>query len=218
MFTVNDMPAQLDESLTKALSQVETATVGHFLHSGFLNRNITAVIPELRVVGTAVTVRLPHADSSVLHYLTERVRPGDFVLVDRCGDDKHACWGGVVTHAMHIAGIAGAAIDGPVTDMSEIRSVGLPVWCRGPSPITTKLLGLEGAINVPVAVGGQVVCPGDAVLADESGVLVMPVDVAGKMAQAALDSQASEKELLQKLYSGASLPSLTGVSKQIEEA
>ena len=218
MFTINAMPPQLSERLVSMLTQVETATIGHYLHSGFLSRQISAVIPEKRVVGTAVTVRLPHADSSILHYLTGMVRPNDFVIVDRCGDDKHACWGGVVTHAMYVAGIAGAAIDGPVTDLSEIRKVGLPVWCKGPSPITTKLLGIEGSINIPVTIGGQVVSPGDAILADESGVVAMSVDVARKLAKIAIDSQAAEKELLRKIYDGASLPRLTGATEQVEQA
>lgn len=218
MFTINDMPPQLGNELAELLVQAETATIGHYLHSGFLDRSIAAVIPEKRVVGTAVTVRLPHADSSILHYLTSMIRPGDFVIVDRCGDDKHACWGGVVTHAMHIAGIAGAAIDGPATDLSEIKKVGLPVWCKGPSSITTKLLGMEGAINIPVTIGGQVVSPGDAVLADESGVVVLSPDVANNIAKVAVDSQEEEKELLEDLYGGASLPELTGVSDQIKAA
>lgn len=216
MFTINEMPSELSEELSGVLCQAETATIGHYLHSGFLSRQISAVIPEKRVVGTAVTVRLPHADSSILHYLAGLVRPGDFVVVDRCGDDKHACWGGVVTHAMHIAGIAGAAVDGPVTDVSEIRKVGLPVWCKGASPITTKLLGLEGAINIPVTVGGQVICPGDAILADESGVLAMPIGLAHEMAHKAIKNQEAEKELLRKLYDGARLPALTGVKEQVE--
>lgn len=209
------MPSQLDSYLINLLEKVETATVGHYLHSGFLDREIRAVLPEKRVAGTAVTVRLPHADSTILHYLTQMVRPGDFVIVDRCGDDKHACWGGVVTHAMNIAGIAGAAIDGPATDFSEIRKVGLPLWCKGPSSITTKLLGVEGAINIPVTIGGQVVSPGDAVIADESGVVVMSPSQALDMAKTALESQEEELELLKELYEGKWLPDLTQVTEMV---
>ena len=75
-------------------------------------------------------------------------------------------------------------VDGPATDFSEIRRVEMPMWCRGPSPITTKILGLEGAINVPVTVGGQVVEPGDAILADESGVIVLNPAEAKAVAEA----------------------------------
>ncbi len=217
MFIVNAMPTQIDESLLERMRRVETATIGHFLHSGFLGRGIAAVLPEKRVAGTAVTVRLPHADSTILHYLTKLVRPGDFVFIDRCGDDRHACWGGVVTHAMNNAGIAGAAIDGPATDFSEIRKVEMPMWCRGPSPITTKILGLEGAINVPITVGGQSVMPGDAVIADESGVVVLTPDSAAWATDKALTMQDAEVNLLARLKQGEHLPDISGATRLVEE-
>lgn len=217
MFIVNPMPAQIAPAQIAQMERVETATVGHFLHSGFMSRELRAVLPEARVAGTAVTIRLPHADSTILHYLTKLVRPGDFVVVDRCGDDKHACWGGVVTHAMKNAGIKGAAIDGPATDFSEIRKVQLPMWCRGPSPITTKILGLEGAINIPVSVGGQVVNPGDAIIADESGVLVLSPQQAASATERALAMQDAEIVLLERLRKGEWLPDISGATRLVEE-
>jgi len=216
MFVVNAMPGQIAAALIAKMERVETATIGHFLHSGFIDRELRAVLPQKRVAGTAVTVRLPHADSTVLHYLTRLVRPGDFVVVDRCGDDKHACWGGVVTHAMKLGGIVGAVIDGPATDFIEIRRADLPIWCRGPSPITTKILGLEGAINVAVSVGGQTVHPGDAVLADESGVLVLEPARAEWAADKALAMQQGELVLLERLRNGEKLPDISGASTMVE--
>ena len=83
-------------------------------------------------------------------------------------------------------------IDGPVTDTAEIRANGVPTWCRGVSPITTKLLALGGALNTEVSCGGVAVCPGDAILADESGVLVLrPGDVVS-VARAAIAMQEEE--------------------------
>ncbi|MDR7033624.1 RraA family protein [Mesorhizobium sp. BE184] len=216
MFVVNPMPEQIAPELIKKMEQVETATVGHFLHSGFMDRELRAVLPEKRIGGTAVTVRLPHADSTILHYLTKLVRPGDFVVVDRCGDDKHACWGGVVTHSMKLGGIVGAVIDGPATDFSEIRRVDLPMWCRGPSPITTKILGLEGAINVPVSVGGQIVNPGDAIIADESGIVVLAPDQAEWAADKAIGMQQNELVLLERLRNGEKLPDISGATRLVE--
>ncbi len=217
MFEINEMPKQLGEDILRLLEGVETATVGHFLHTGFVDRSIRAVLPEKRVVGTAVTIRLPHADSTLLHYLTKLVRPGDFVAIERCGDDRHACWGGVVTHAMKKAGIAGAVIDGPATDFSEVRKLELPLWCKGPSPITTKLLGLDGAINVPVTVGGQVITPGSAILADESGVIAIPARQANAVAKRALQMQEDELVLLTRLQNGEALPDITKATEMIEK-
>lgn len=216
IFEINEMPQQIKSGVIKLMEQVETATIGHVFHSGFVDRLIGAVLPEKRVAGTAVTIRLPHADSTLLHYLAKLVRPGDFIAIERCGDDRHACWGGVVTNAMKLAGITGAVIDGPATDLSEIRKVGLPLWCRGASPITTKLLNLAGAINVPVTVGGQVITPGDAILGDESGVIVLPADKAESAAKRAIAMQEEELLLLERLRNGELLPDITGVTQMIE--
>ncbi|GJD51745.1 hypothetical protein OPKNFCMD_4502 [Methylobacterium crusticola] len=216
MFIVNPMPEAIPAELKTLLERCEVATIGHVLHSGFVDREIRAVLPDRRVAGTAVTLRIPHADSAALHYLTKLVRPGDVVVIDRCGDDKHACWGGVVTHAMRNAGVAAGVIDGPATDFSEIHRTGMPVWCRGPSPITTKILGSEGAINVPVSVGGQTVEPGDAVLCDESGVVVLKRDAAGGYARRAIEMQENELLLLARLRRGEWLPDISGATAMIE--
>ena len=116
MFIVNLMPAQISPNLVTLLEKCEVATIGHVLHSGFVDREIRAVLPSKRVAGTAVTIRIPHADSTALHYLTKLVRAGDVVVIDRCGDTKHAAWGGVVTHAMKMAGVKAGVIDGPVLE------------------------------------------------------------------------------------------------------
>ena len=216
MFIVNPMPAQIDARIVALLEKVETATVGHFKHSGFVDRHIRAVLPGKRVAGTAVTLRIPHADSTLLHYLTAHVRPGDVVVIDRCHDDKHACWGGVITHCMKNAGVKAGVIDGPATDISEVHKVDMPLWCRGPSPITTKILGLEGQLNVPVSVGGQTVHPGDAVLCDESGVLVLRPDEAEAVAARAIEMQEREIVLLERLRKGEKLPDISGATALVE--
>jgi regulator of RNase E activity RraA len=216
MFTVNPMPAQIAPDLVALLEKCEVATIGHVLHSGFLDREIRAVLPTKRVAGTAVTLRIPHADSTALHYLTKLVRPGDVVVIDRCGDDKHAAWGGVITHAMKMAGVKAGVIDGPATDFSEIHKTDMPMWCRGPSPITTKILGTEGSINVPVSVGGQVIEPGDAVLCDESGVVVLKPATAEAYARRAIEMQERELVLLERLRKGEWLPDISGATAHVE--
>lgn len=216
MFRIEAMPAQVDPELVALLQRVETATVGHVLHSGFADPDLRAVLPGVRVAGTAVTLRLPHADSTLLHHALGMVRPGDFLVIDRCGDRRHACWGGVVTVAARLAGVVGGVIDGYATDFEEVRRQQMPLWCRGPSPITTKLLGLEGAMNVPVSVGGVTVEPGDAVLADECGVLVLKPRDARAIAERALAMQDGELVLLDRLRAGEKLPAITGATAKIE--
>ncbi len=216
MFVVNDMPKQIDSSLVELLEQAETATIGHVLYEGFVDRSIAPLLPRRRVAGTAVTLRLPHADSTLLHYACKLVRSGDIVLIDRCGDTKYACWGGGLTLAMKLGGVKAGIIDGPATDLSEIEEFDLPMWSRGLSSITTRLLGLEGAMNVPVSVGGVVVNPGDAVLADEQGVLVLAPAVAREAATRALEMQKREVTTHQRLRAGEKLPDISGATAIVE--
>ncbi|MCD4658786.1 RraA family protein [Agrobacterium sp.] len=216
MFIVNPMPEQIDADIVELLEKVEVATIGHVLHSGFVDPEIRAVLPGKRVAGTAVTLRIPNADSTMLHYLTQIVRPGDIVLIDRCGDTRHACWGGVITNTMKMAGVKAGVVDGPATDFSELVKVDMPMWCRGPSPITTKILGLEGAINVPISVGGQMINPGDAILCDESGVVALRPSQARAMAERAIGMQEAELVLLERLRNGEKLPDISGANKLVQ--
>lgn len=218
MFTLNAMPRQVDAALITLLLQLETATVGHFRHAGFMAPQLRAVIPDRRVAGTAVTVRIPGPDSALLHHVLGLVRPGDFLVIDRCGDRKHACWGGVVTIAAKHRGVVGGVIDGYATDFAEVRQVDMPLWCLGPSPITTKKLAIDGQLNVPVSCGGVIVNPGDAVLADESGVLVLDPGDVERVANRALELQALEPKNVARILAGEKMGDVTGATKLIEAA
>ena len=217
-FTLEPFPPQIDPALVGCLARVEPATIGHYRHDGFVDPGIRAVVPDRRIAGTAVTVRIPGADSTLLHHALGHVREGDVVVVDRCGDDRHACWGGALTVAAKARGIAGAVIDGRATDLGEIRRLDLPLWCRGPSPVTTKLLAMGGALNVPVAIGGVVVHPGDAIVADENGIVVLRPEEAAHWADVALADQAEEIPFNEELRRGARLGTLSGATAMIEEA
>ena len=217
MYTIHDMPPQVEGGLLDLLARCETATIGHFMHDCFLDRRIAAVLPDARVAGTAVTLRLAGEDSALLHYAVSHARPGDVLVIDRAGDDRHACWGGVVTHAAKAASVAAGIIDGPATDFGEIRGQGMPIWCRGPSPVTTKMLGLAGGLNVEISCGGQAVSPGDAILADESGVLALKPRQVEEVAGRAIGMQEAEQNTLEKIRGGARLSDLTRAGKLVED-
>lgn len=213
MYILKNMPEQVPQADLDLLSNVETATVGHWRLFGFMDRGIQPLLPKRRVVGTAVTLAIAGSDSTLLHHATGMLRPGDILVVDRLGDDKYACWGGGVTVAAKAAGAVAGIVDGPCTDLTEIEDLDFPMWSRGLSPITTRLYDLGGGLNIPVSCGGAVVMPGDAILADESGVLVIPRNEVRVVAEKALGMQetgkkreASVRDKVQKLgeMSGAS--------------
>ena len=132
------------------------------------------------------------------------------------GDDKYACWGGGVAVAVKATGAVAGIVDGPCTDLAEIIASDFPIWARGLAPITTRLYDLGGGMNVPVSCGGAVVMPGDAVLADESGVLVIPRDEVLAVAERALAMQDTGKAREASVGdAGARLGELSGASAKV---
>lgn len=213
-YTLRDMPAPIAPALLHKAQRVETATIGHRRFLGFMDPAIQAVHGH-RIAGTAVTLALPGQDSTLLHHVIQFLRPGDVLVIDRLGDTRHACVGGGVACAIKARGTAGVVIDGPCTDVPEIVNYDLPVWCRGPSPITTRLYDVGGAFNVDVACGGAVVHPGDLVVCDFSGALVMPTDEAEADIDWALGKQESEPGTHRALMEGAMLGERSGASAKV---
>jgi 4-hydroxy-4-methyl-2-oxoglutarate aldolase len=212
--TIHPMPEPLPDDLRGALANVSFPTIGHFLETGFVDPAIRAMVTPAKAVGRAVTVSITAPDSVLVHKATELLEPGDALVVDTGGDARHAPVGEMVALAAQCRGAAAIVIDGVCTDIVEIRELGIPVFARGTSVLTTKLHGLpNGAINAPVSCGGVVVRPGDVVLADDNGVLVMPVDVARSVVERARASDAREPKTREYLRGGGSLPELTAANR-----
>jgi 4-hydroxy-4-methyl-2-oxoglutarate aldolase len=214
-YEIGSMPPQVSSEVIALLRQTETATVGHWRHWGFCDRRIQQLLPFPRVAGTAVTVAIPGPDSTALHHALGLLRPGDVLVVDRLGDDRHACWGGGVTIAAKAAGAVAGVVDGPCTDIEEVRASAFPLWSRGLAPITTRIYDLGGRINMPVSIGGVVVMPGDAVLCDESGVLVLPPGEAEAEARAAIAKQESGLRTQERCARGEKLGDLSGATAKV---
>jgi 4-hydroxy-4-methyl-2-oxoglutarate aldolase len=217
MLVINELPPQIDRNLLDLLVKAEPATIGHFRHAGFMDPAIRALMQDVRVAGTAVPIRVPGMDGTMVHYALGQVRPGDVLVMDRCGDMRHASLGGAAAYAARVAGVAGIIVDGVVTDLGELRQHGVPVWARGPSPVTTKRLYQAGEFCVTIACGGAAVRPGDAILADENGVLVLPPGEIEAAASRAIALQTAEKTTLKRLDAGEKLPDITGASAMIRE-
>jgi regulator of RNase E activity RraA len=214
-YEIEPMPAQISTEIVTLLEQTETATVGHWRHWGFCDRRIQPLLRRKRIAGTAITVAIPGPDSTLLHHALGLLRPGDILLVDRLGDDRHACWGGGVTVAAKAAGAKAGVVDGPCTDLEEVEASDFPLWCRGIAPITTRIYDLGGRLNKPISVGGVVVMPGDAVLCDESGVLVLPPGEAEAEARAAIERQARGLATQDRVAKGEKLGVISGATAKV---
>lgn len=201
---------QLTPIMKKRFEMVEPATIGHHLHYGFMDCQIRSMLQDVKVVGTAFTVRTSSNDSTMVHKAVSLAQEGDVIVIDRTGDTKHACVGEMVVYAAKSRKVAGIIIDGPCTDIQAIRKIGLPVFATGLSPITTKLYGISGEINTTVQCGGVVVKPGDFIIADDNGVLVLPQDLNyEKILEKAELSERNEPKFKEMLDMGKTLSSIT---------
>jgi 4-hydroxy-4-methyl-2-oxoglutarate aldolase len=218
MYVLNELPPSIDPALIALLLQAEPATIGHFRHHGFMAPEIRLLLPGYRrIAGTAVTVRSYAADTSIVHYALGKLRPGDFLVIDRSGDTRHAVCGGGVAFSAKAAGCVGIAIDGPATDVQELREYDMPVWARGLSTVTGKAQFTFGEFCTPVSCGGVAVEPGDAVLADENGVLVLKPGEIAEAAARAVAMQNQEKSVLARVAAGERLPDINGTNARIAE-
>ena len=186
-YAIGPNPPALDPALRDTLGACETTMLGHILYWGAIDPSLrpnAGFAP--RTIGRALTVQCPGPCSTILHHAICFAAPGDILVIDRLGDTRYACLGDGVAAAAVRQGIVGAVIDGPCADTVELAEMDFPVWCRGVSPVTTRLANLGGRAQVPVSCGGVAVCPGDAVLADSDGVFVLGRAEASEVAETAL--------------------------------
>jgi 4-hydroxy-4-methyl-2-oxoglutarate aldolase len=142
---------------------------------GALHGRITALRPNMKVVGTAFTVDVRPGDNLMIHAAMSLAKPGDVLVVDGKGDQTAALMGTIMMTACQKLGIAGVVIDGAVRDSLEIEEMGFPVFSVGTNPNgPTKLV--PGRIGHPVSIGGVTVHPGDLVLGDADGVVIVARD------------------------------------------
>jgi RraA family protein len=127
----------------------------------------------MRVVGPALTVKVPPSDNLMIHKALTLVKPGDVMVIDGGGDHAWALLGFLMVSTAIKLGLAGIVVDGCVRDAAEIRASGFPVFAAGINPNGPMKEG-PGEINFPIQCGGQPVHPGDMIVADGDGVVVVP--------------------------------------------
>jgi regulator of RNase E activity RraA len=118
----------------------------------------------------------------------------------------------------HVAGVVGAVVDGMLTDRIEIEDLHFPVFGRGISPLTTRAPGLTGELNVPVRCGGIIVNPGDIVLADDDGIVVLPPARVAEIVSICLPRERAARERQQRMREGVRIGDMSGAHQRIDDA
>ncbi|MEU0787986.1 4-carboxy-4-hydroxy-2-oxoadipate aldolase/oxaloacetate decarboxylase [Streptomyces sp. NPDC006173] len=178
-------PPKADPKDVDAIATYGTATVHEAMgRTGLLGTRLRPVQQGIRVVGTAVTVLSWPGDNLMIHAAVEQCGEGDVLVVTTTSPSTDGMFGELFATALQRRGVRGLVIDAGVRDTGELRTMGFPAWAAAVSPQgTVKATG--GSVNVPVVLGGQIVRPGDVILADDDGVVCVPREDARRTAEAA---------------------------------
>ncbi len=178
-FRVRQHVERPPQALVDELAQIPTPDLADAMYgSGAMVGEIHAAYkPMPRVAGPAVTVSIPSGSLPLLKMGMQQTRQGDVLVANARGAGSFAVWGGNVSVGMFHRGVRAVVIDGCARDIADIQATGLPLFIRGTSPNSPPSQG-PGEVNFPTACGGVVVNPGDIVVADEEGVVVVPREAA----------------------------------------
>jgi len=203
-FRVRTDVERADPSVVERLRPFPTPDVSDLMNRLYTMataiRNVTR--PDLRLVGPACTVKVFPGDNLMVHKSLDVAQPGDVVVVDASSSTMTAVLGDLVATKARHRGIAGFVVDGLVRDLPGILSLGdFPVFARGITPIGPLHRG-PGEVNYPISAGGIVVQPGDVIVADENGVVVVPRGNSAEIAARLEERAAADADYLAAVARG----------------
>jgi regulator of RNase E activity RraA len=218
---MEDRPAgYLSTAATNALLRASTATLTtQLLKRGFRSTflaGLTATRPDMRMIGYAFTLRyVPMREdldlvdidntTSAQRLAVEAVGPGDVLVIDARNDIGAATLGNILAERIAIRGAAGIVTDGAMRDTSAFRTIDLPTYVRATHQTQSTARHHPADMNVPIGCAGVLVLPGDVVVGDADGVVIIPRAVAEEVALAAEEQERREEFILEKIRAGASI-------------
>jgi 4-hydroxy-4-methyl-2-oxoglutarate aldolase len=212
--TIERLPAEIvqgyrnllrRDSITCAISDC----MGRF---NAMTSDMKPLFEGIRLAGSAITVRTLASDLAAAFKAIDISKPGDVIVIDSHESINTAFWGEIMTMSALNRGVIAAVIDGACRDVEEIRKIRFPVVCKGVVPNAASIFGY-GDVNVPIQCGGVAVSPGDVVVVDGNGVVVVPMAQAATILEQAESLLATEHLLQEKIKAGATIGELINVDE-----
>ncbi|MGA1793792.1 MAG: 3-hexulose-6-phosphate synthase [Thermoplasmatota archaeon] len=200
-----------DEGIRKALMEVSAPNVADAMHKKGAMVGIRPVKPGLKCVGPAFTCRSIDGDWAKTVEAIEKASPGDVLVID-AGSRHISPWGELASWSCKVRGIAGVILDGAARDIDDIMKMDFPVFSRSMAPNAGEPKGF-GELQVEIECGGMQVRPGDWMIADDSGIMVIPKERAVEIANRALDVKERENRIREEIQRGSTLSQVLELEK-----